>query len=440
MGFLGETWLRAGARPLERAVEALETSQRLDATALAAHQTTLLCALVNRAYEGSPSWRARIDQAGGLNHVATLQGLQSLPLMEKADLEREDALIGHKGKLIRRTTGGTTGAPSEVFVDPLSNRYQLADHVRCGRWLGLSPGDRHALIWGVPPKLSGYSSPRGRLKALARARLVVPTGTITQATARTWFRILKVWRPRYLAGFPSGLDHLGRLLRYQDLTIRVPVSVAWAEQVFDHQRIEVRRAFGGDLYDRYGCNEVTTITHQCLCHEHHVLADRLIVEVLRRGRPAAPGEVGEVVVTDLYSFGMPLLRYRMGDLARAGDGPCRCGLGLPVLGAIEGRRSDAMAGVDGTWVLPRDWLTLAQEGERPGFAVHQDAAGGVRCLLTPDGDTADQRDRLAAFAEDRLSVTPTFESTETLPITPMGKIRYIRSDRSADPSSDLEVG
>ena len=432
MGLLGETWMRVGERSLRRAVEALEATSRLSPAGLAAHQTTRLAALVRSAYDGSPSWRVRIDEAGGPDHVANLTGLRDLPLMNKEDLARPDAVIGDRTALIKRTTGGTTGTPAEVWIDPASNLYQLADHVRCGRWLGLSPGDAHALIWGVPPEHSGYTSPRGRFKALARARLVVPVQSLAPETIRTWHRALRVWRPRYLAGFPSGLARLGGLLRESGLDLRVPVSVAWAEQVFDHQRTAVRRAFGGDLYDRYGCNEVTTITHQCRCQGHHVMADRLIVEILRDGRAAAPGELGEVVVTDLCSFAMPLIRYRMGDLARAAAGPCRCGLGLPLIAAIEGRRRDAMAGVDRDVVLPREWVALGPPDAAPGFAVHQDEAGELRCLLLPEADSRDLRDRVAAFAEARIGVTPRFESVPALPRTMTGKIRYVRSDRPPD--------
>ena len=161
-----------------------------------------------------------------------------------------------------------------------------------------------------------------------------------------------------------------------------------------------------------------------------MLADRLIVEILRDGGPVAPGELGEVVVTDLYSYAMPLIRYRMGDLARAGSGPCRCGLGLPVLDAVEGRCGDAMAGKDGDTVLPREWLELAPEADAPpGFAVRQAPDRGIEVLLLPGADAAALRDRLAAFSEDRVGVTPTFRSVAALPLTPMGKTRYVRSDR-----------
>ena len=70
---------------------------------------------------------------------------------------------------------------------------------------------------------------------------------------------------------------------------------------------------------------------------HHIMAESYIVEILKDGRPALPGEIGEVVITDLNNFSVPLIR--IGDLAVAVDNsePCHVGRGLPRIGHIEGR-------------------------------------------------------------------------------------------------------
>ena len=60
------------------------------------------------------------------------------------------------------------------------------------------------------------------------------------------------------------------------------------------------------------------------------------------GRPCAAGVTGNVVLTPLHNFAMPLLRYEIGDLATVGAGPCDCGRTLPVLEDIPGRANDLM--------------------------------------------------------------------------------------------------
>jgi phenylacetate-CoA ligase len=74
--------------------------------------------------------------------------------------------------------------------------------------------------------------------------------------------------------------------------------------------------------------------------------------VLHEGRPARPGEAGEVVITDLNNYCMPFIRYRIGDLAVAMDDrvPCACRRGLPRIGNIEGRVQSIIVGGNGRYL------------------------------------------------------------------------------------------
>ena len=90
---------------------------------------------------------------------------------------------------------------------------------------------------------------------------------------------------------------------------------------------------------------------ECEAHRgHHVNAESYIVEIVRDGRPAAPGEVGEVLVTDLTNFSLPLIRYALGDLATATDQRCPCGRGLPLIGPIQGRMQAIIVGTNGCFL------------------------------------------------------------------------------------------
>ena len=79
--------------------------------------------------------------------------------------------------------------------------------------------------------------------------------------------------------------------------------------------------------------------------------------MLRDGKPAQPGEIGEVVITDLNNFCMPFVRYRIGDLAEAmaPDAECACGRGAARVGAIQGRVQSIIQGTDGRY-LPGTFL------------------------------------------------------------------------------------
>jgi len=95
----------------------------------------------------------------------------------------------------------------------------------------------------------------------------------------------------------------------------------------------------------------------------HLLPDLMVVEIVdEQGQPVAPGIPGEVVATPMQVTGMPLLRYRTGDIAVLHNEPCSCGRQTPRLGPIIGRKAQ-MLKVRGTTLYPPAVFTALQEIE-----------------------------------------------------------------------------
>src|SRR5262249_21301964 len=123
--------------------------------------------------------------------------------------------------------------------------------------------------------------------------------------------------------------------------IRPRGIITTAMVLHDWQRRVIEVVFACPVTNRYGCEEVSRIA--CECERHaglHINSDGVYVEVLAGGRPAADGEPGAVVVTDLVNRAMPILRYKVGDVAALTKRRCECGRGLPLMERIEGRESD----------------------------------------------------------------------------------------------------
>ena len=99
--------------------------------------------------------------------------------------------------------------------------------------------------------------------------------------------------------------------------------------------------------------ECGNIAWECGRHEgYHINIDSLVVEIVNNGKPAKPGEEGEVVITNLDSYAMPLIRYRIKDIAVGGESLCSCGRRLPLLRRIEGRSDDRVVLSNSTIVSP----------------------------------------------------------------------------------------
>src|SRR5262249_36293897 len=143
-----------------------------------------------------------------------------------------------------------------------------------------------------------------------------------------------------------------RYLEERGRTAYRPHSLITSAEVLEEEdRAVLERVFGCEVFNRYGCREVSVVASECEAHSGlHTMAEGLYIEIDIGGRPAAPGQTGGILVTDLLNGAMPLIRYRIGDLGAWADGPCPCGRGLPRLRNVAGRVTDFLVGCDGRLV------------------------------------------------------------------------------------------
>ena len=98
--------------------------------------------------------------------------------------------------------------------------------------------------------------------------------------------------------------------------------------------------FGPEIFETYGSRETMMVASECCAHDGmHIAEENVVVELVDVDGACSPGDAGDVAVTDLHNFGMPLIRYVNGDVAvMDGRGICACGRGLRRLARLEGRR------------------------------------------------------------------------------------------------------
>jgi phenylacetate-CoA ligase len=212
--------------------------------------------------------------------------------------------------------------------------------------------------------------------------------------------------PHYLLTHASNLGALAEQSLRRGIRLpRLRQARTFSEALRPALRDTVRAAWGVETADTYSCEEAGYIALQCPRHEHyHVQAENLVVEVLDpEGRPCAPGETGEVVLTTLHNFALPLIRYRLGDYAEVGA-PCDCGRGLPVLRRIHGRQRNMLRTPDGRELWPSLpsslWLDVVPLEQ---FQVIQKSIGQLEINYVMARDlTPDEQSRLATALTARL--------------------------------------
>jgi phenylacetate-CoA ligase len=127
-------------------------------------------------------------------------------------------------------------------------------------------------------------------------------------------------------------------------------------------REHVEASLGARIIDLYGAVEFTSIAWECSVSSfYHLDADAVVVEAVKLDSdiPANPGEPARVLVTGLLNRAMPLVRYEIGDVAVLTDDECSCGVKLPLMSRIEGRRADCIRLPSGRLISPyvlTEWI------------------------------------------------------------------------------------
>jgi phenylacetate-CoA ligase len=205
-----------------------------------------------------------------------------------------------------------------------------------------------------------------------------------------------------------------------------------AEKLYPPQRRVISCVFGCRVYDLYGSSEVQNIAAECPHGRMHVNADFVVVETVGRG-PASP-----LVLTSLWNYAMPFIRYRNEDCADLLEESCGCGNNFPLMSLQVARVSDNFVLPDGRVVHGEFFthLMYGSEGIRT-FQFHQTAPDHIRLWVVPDAQAnAASRSRVLEDAVRQIKaltaapLTVDVQETDEIPLSSAGKHRFTRSDVS----------
>jgi phenylacetate-CoA ligase len=415
----------------------LERTQWLPRAELERLQFQALRCLLNHAYKTCPYYR-EVWQQHGLQ-PDSLQAPADFcrwPIIDRETIRahRSDMRSWERGlRLFSKSTGGSTGVPLAFDLNTDSNDRRVAAMHRGYSWAGAGPGTKQLYLWGVPlGSRSAWRRWKDRLYNILQRRLVLNSFDLTDEHVPVFLEHLNRYRPDAIVAYTNPLYLFARRLEERGLKPFSPRSiVVGAEKLYPFQRQLIERVFQAPVFETYGSREFMLIGGECDKHIGlHSTSEHLWVEVVdEKGRPALDGTEGDVVITDLYNYGMPFVRYATGDRAVAGWSTCSCERGLPLLRKIVGRRLDMLNTPDGRHVpgeffphLVKDFPAIRR------FQVIQDAPDHVQLLLVISAAwNKDAHGLLERQVRDTLgsSVRLEMRVIDDIPLTTSGKHRVV---------------
>lgn len=387
---------REGLPGILQHLKELHNSQFYTKDQLLELQFTRLNHLLHHANKHVPYYRAIFQEAGfEPENFKSFDDLSRLPFLTKSIIRNEgDRLLAGNipaSEMHRSETGGTTGIKMGFYRNNACLAPKEAALYRFEQWSGWNIGERMGLVWPAQQDYVGHWTFKARLKnELFQRQVVFPAAVLSEEAIADYVALLRNKRPAMIRAFVSPLYETARYLINHNFSDISPKGViTTGEPLYDHQRQLISRAFNCPVFDSYRCREVGPIAQECQEHNGmHINAESLYVEVVPPEEPEKyDAGIGEIVVTDLLNYGMPFIRYSLGDMGAYLEGTCPCGRGLPRIQNLAGRTADQFVSPGGKRVSSGS-LVLYLVDEAPGVLgqvqLIQDRPDHLIIRYTPD--------------------------------------------------------
>lgn len=281
------------------------------------------------------------------------KNLNDFSVITKKDIKNEyEDFFSNKYKrenLVRIFTSGSYGTPFIFYLTKERKVRQTAEVLYFGKWSNYDIGMKYAYFRGVNSKSESRSRIQNEYFIFSRI--------LDDEWKKNTRELLKKEKIKVLFDFPTAISTIAQYCNEQgdkpkDFSI---VGVATSsEPLHESQRNIIESTFGCNCLSRYSTEELGVLANECpTCKKHHINTASFKIEVLDldNDEPAKEGEVGRIIVTDLFSHAMPLIRYETGDLGILAK-DCECGLKGPCIKSLQGRSSELVYNTNGTTILP----------------------------------------------------------------------------------------
>jgi phenylacetate-CoA ligase len=366
--------------------------------------------------------------------------IKQLPFLTKEQLNQDlNSFLSNayrREQLVCSSTGGSSGLSLTFYRDRQVQAIRRAQDYLFNAHIGVFPGQRRAWVWGARMDAFSMRSPKALIaNALTERAIYFYAFDASDEKMDDFLKELKRHKPMTIFAYPNMLAALAQRAQKIEMTMP-PIRnvIVTAEPLHKWQRPLFREIFGAETFERYGAREIGTVASECNQHTGmHLFEPSYHLEVVDdEGRDVPYGQMGELVVTDLYNRGMPFIRYRTGDMVVMDDGYCSCGCTWRRIVGIGGRIVDMIARPDGSRV---EGLVIVNALHTSGFRLRVQVVQTTPISLIVRHLASDRipepaRDAFARRIRETLgdTVSVTYEPVEQLHYDPSGKYRYVTSE------------
>lgn len=345
-----------------------------------------------------------------------------------------DPFRNKKSQIVNAHTSGTTGKGLHLMLSREAFQREYAFRWLHFSWAGIVPGVRIAFFAGHPVARPTRMVPPFWIIDKWNKTIYFSSQHIAPVTLPAYIAQLKQFGAHVIRGYPSSVHTIASaILESGETSIRPRAVFTNSETLRDYQRAAIEKAFLCKVYDWYGNAEQVANIVECEEGRLHVKEEHSLIEFLKPdGSEARPGETGEMVCTGFGNPAMPLIRYRIGDLAVLSAESCDCKRGGRIVERIIGRMEDIVVTPEGRHVGRLDHLFKDMLNVKEAQIVQNEVDSvKIRIVKRPQFDDKDVR-LLMEEARLRLGhrIKIDLEFVDEVKREPSGKVRFVISSVS----------
>jgi phenylacetate-CoA ligase len=414
----------------------LEESQWWSAARIEEFQNEQLQKLMQHAYDTVPYYRRMFDERNlKPKDFESIRDLAKLPVLSKEDIHRHrDALLSRqfsKKDLVFAHTGGTTGKSLHFYRTARAVQFSWAVWWRHRRRFGIEFDSPYATFTGLAAVPLNQEKPPYWRENRAMHQTVFTMHHVTPSRIEAIVGRLNRGGFEYYAGYPSILFNLASLIREAGLEITAPPKIVFtgAENLYENQRQVISEVLKCPVTDQYGFSEGCGNASRCTEDVFHEDFEYGILECGEPMETAASVQRGPIIATGFANYGMPLIRYKVGDSGAWKSSVCACGRRSKVLTQIVGRLEDYVVTPEGRRIMRFDYVFKDTQNIREAQVVQREPGSiCMRIVRRPGYSVKDEkllREETRNTVSAKLKVE--FEYVEEIEREANGKMRAVRS-------------
>lgn len=327
----------------------------------------------------------------------TFADFAKLPALEREDIRAAaDDLISKQipaQLLVKDATGGSTGTPTQIWLGPEEIGWRESGLEYSMRRIGVPTGVSTAFFWGHNLDPINRDSLRDRYHDFETNRRWFDCFRLSPEVFENYHRQFEEWKPACIVAYASAAGHFADYILERGYKPNYPTRcfVTGAEKLLPVHRARITEAFKRPVHERYGSRDAGLMAFQ-YDPEHTLDFETDWINILVEPETSDP--LSPILITKLHADGMPMLRYRIGDVARFPDGS-RPGHPAFVLHEIAGRQSSRLWLPDGRWVMSEELPHMLKDYPVREFMCVQRADYSVQLQIVPrNGFSEENKQRI----------------------------------------------